>query len=290
MLPLTGLMAGVGALSIAGIPPFNGFASKWLIYEVSIIGGAGFPLFLLFGVVAIFISLVTLASFLKYLGAAFLGQPSRHVSHLAGKRQEVPVQMQVPQVALAVCCIAFGLFPLLPLGLIFRAVSPLSSALGSISLTSALGSSALGLSFTPNGAAAGVWNPMASVAALVVCVALCYGLSRAARPATRRVPVWYGGEEVPAEIGHFHAHGLYEPFRRAFERLYVTTGIPRVGYPVSLARIFDVDSWLYGPLLRAGEKVAERFPRSHVGIPQWYLMWQVVGMVVVLGTLFFLLR
>jgi hydrogenase-4 component B len=289
-LPVTALMAGIGSLAIAGIPPFNGFASKWLIYEVAIMGGIGFPLFLLFGVTAIFISLVTLASFLKYLGATFLGQPSRHVSHLVGKRHDVPVQMQVPQVALALCCLAFGLFPLLPLGLIFRAVSPLTSALANVSLTSALGSSPVGLSFMPDGAAAGVWSPIVASTALTLCVALCYGLARAAQPATRRVPVWYGGEEVTAEIGHFHSHGMYEPFRRAFEKVYVMTGVPRAGYPVSLARVFDVDIWLYDPLVRAGGKVAERFSRSHVGIPQWYLMWQVVGVVVVLATLFLLLR
>jgi hydrogenase-4 component B len=290
VLPLTGLAAGIGALSIAGIPPFNGFASKWLIYEVSIIGGAGFPLFLVFGVTAIFISLVTLASFLKYLGAAFLGQPSDHVSRLVGKRNDVPVQMQIPQAALALCCVAFGLFPLLPLSIIFRAVTPLTAALARVSLASALGHSSVGLSFTPDGAAAGVWNPMVCTIALVVCVAFCYGLSQAARPATRRVPVWYGGEEVPAGVGHFHAHGLYEPFRRAFARVYVVTGVPRTGYPLSLARIFDVDDWLYSPLVRAGNRLAERVSRSHVGIPQWYLMWQVVGMIAVLATLFFLLR
>ena len=289
-LPITALMAGIGSLAIAGIPPFNGFASKWLIYEVAIIGGIGFPLFLLFGVTAIFISLVTLASFLKYLGATFLGQPSRHVSHLVGKRQDVPVQMQIPQSVLALCCVAFGLFPLLPLGVIFRAVTPLSRALGSVSLASALGNSPLGLSFSPNGAAAGVWNPVVAGVALVICIALCYGLSRVAQPATRRVPIWYGGEDVPAEIGHFHAHGMYEPFRRAFERVYVVTGVPRAAYPVSLARVFDLDAWLYGPLVRAGSKAAQRVSRSHVGIPQWYLMWQVVGVVVVLVALFYLLR
>jgi len=289
-LPVTALMAGLGSLAIAGVPPFNGFASKWLIYEVSIIGGAGFPLFLVFGVTAIFISLVTLASFLKYLGAAFLGQPSHRVSHLVGKRHEVPVQMQMPQTALALCCIAFGLFPLLPLSIIFRAVTPLTPTFARVSLASALGSSPLGLTFTPDGAAAGVWNPLVSAIALAVCIALGWGLARAAHPVSRRVPVWYGGEEVPAGIGHFHAHGLYEPFRRAFERVYLVTGIPRTGYPMSLARIFDVDGWLYGPLVRAGGRVAERFSRSHVGIPQWYLMWQVVGVIVVLATLFFLLR
>ena len=102
--------------------------------------------------------------------------------------------------------------------------------------------------------------------------------------------MWYCGVEVPRRVGHFHPHGLYEPFRRAFERVYVTTGTPRVAYPATLAKVFDVDSWLYGPLIRVGGRVAERISRSHVGIPQWYLMWQVVGMVIVLVVLFSLMR
>ncbi|MFB3880869.1 MAG: proton-conducting transporter membrane subunit [Armatimonadota bacterium] len=293
VLPLTSLAAGVGALSIAGIPPLNGFASKWLIYQVSIIGGLGLPLLLLFlilGLTAIFISLVTLASFLKYLGATFLGQPSAHVSHLIGERREVPAQMQVPQAVLAVCCVAFGLFPLLPLSAIFRAIGPLSNSLANVNAANALGNSAFGLTFTANGAVAGVWSPVLSTIALVVCIGLCYGLSRAAQAASRRVPVWYGGEEVAVEVGHFHAHGLYEPFRRAFARVYVVTGLPRAAYPVSLAALFDLDCWLYRPLVRAGEAVSQRVSRSHVGIPQWYLMWQVVGVVIVLTTLFLVLR
>ena len=68
------------------------------------------------------------------------------------------------------------------------------------------------------------------------------------------------------------------------------TGTPRAGYPTTLAKVFDVDSWLYGPLVRAGGRVAERVSRSHVGIPQWYLMWQVAGMVIVLLVLFSLMR
>jgi hydrogenase-4 component B len=290
VLPATALAAGIGSLAIAGVPPLNGFASKWLIYEVSIIGGIGFPLFLLFGLTAMFISLVTLASFLKYLGAAYFGQPSAQVASLQGKRAEVPAQMQAAQWALGLCCVAFGLFPLLPLGLIFRAVTPLSSALNQANMQAALGNSALGLTFTPNGAAAGVWNPAVSAIALVVCVALSYALARVGQASSRLVPVWNCGVEVPAEIGHFHAHGLYEPFRRAFERVYVVTGVPRAGYPVSLARVFDVDSWLYGPLVRAGGRVAERVSRSHVGVPQWYLMWQVAGVTIVLIALFLLIR
>jgi len=178
----------------------------------------------------------------------------------------------------------------LPLRIISGAVSPLTEALGGAELSSVLGSSALGLSFTPNGAAAGVWNPVVSTVALAICVGIAFGMARLAHAPSRVVPVWYCGVDVPQRVGHFHAHGLYEPFRRAFERVYVTTGTPRAAYPATLAKVFDVDSWLYGPLVRAGGRVAERVSRSHVGIPQWYLMWQVVGMVIVLAILFSLMR
>jgi len=290
VLPVTALAAGIGALAIAGMPPFNGFASKWLIYQVSIIGGIGFPVFLLFGLVAMFISLVTLAALFKYLGAAFFGQPSEQVARLEDTPNDVPASMQVPQVILGLGCIAFGLFPTLPLTGISKAVAPLTAALDGVTLSSALGSSALGLAFAPEGAAVGVWNPVMSGAALVVCLLISVGVARLAHAPSRVVPVWYCGVEVPRRVGHFHPHGFYEPFRRAFERVYVTTGTPRAAYPATLAKVFDVDAWLYGPLVRAGGRVAERVSRSHVGIPQWYLMWQVVGMVIVLVILFSLMR
>jgi len=289
-LPWTAVAAGIGALSIAGMPPFNGFASKWLIYQVSIIGGIGFPLFLLLGLVALFISLVTLASFLKYLGAAFFGQPSERVACLALERNDVPVSMQIPQVALGLGCAAFGLIPMAPLWAIIRAIRPLTPELSGIGLTSILGSSPLGLSLTSDGVTAGVWNPLVSSAALVVCIALAYGFGRLAHAPSRVVPLWHCGTDLSPEAGHFHPHGLYGPFRRAFEGVYITTGTPKTGYPVALARIFDIDSWLYGPLVRMGGRMAERVSRSHVGIPQWYLAWQLIGMVFVLLVLFAVMR
>jgi hydrogenase-4 component B len=290
VLPATALAASIGALSIAGVPPFNGFSSKWLIYQVSVIGGIGFPLFLLLGLTAMFISLVTLASFLKYLGAAFLGQRSEHAASVSEGRQEVPLTMQAPQVVLGACCLAFGLFPMGPLTVIGKAIGSLGAELSGVGLPSALGTSALGLSFAPDGTVAGVWNPVVSSIALVICVGLAYGLGRLAQAPSRVVPVWHCGVEVSPATGHFHAHGLYEPFRRAFERVYIKTGTPKTAYPVALTRIFDFDAWLYGPLVRAGGRLAARVSRSHVGVPQWYLAWQVIGMVLVLALLFALMR
>ena len=290
VMPLTALMAAIGSLSIAGVPPFNGFASKWLIYQLSIIGGIGFPLLLLFGLVALFISLVTLASLLKYLGAAFLGQPSEHVAALQGKRNDVPAVMQAPQVVLGLACVFFGLFPTLPLTIVHRAIAPLATALSGPTLAGTLGTSPLGLSFTAGGVTAGVWHPLAASVALAICVALSYGVARVARAPSRVVPVWFCGAQVSSQEAHFEAHGLYDPFRRAFERVYVTTGTPRIRYPVAFAKAFDVDAWLYGPLVRAGQRVAERVSRSHAGVPQLYLVWQLAGMVVVLVALFWVMR
>ncbi len=73
-MPYTTGSTTIASLSIAGVPPFNGFTSKWLIVCGCILAGLRFPLFLVLGLVALFISVVTLASFLKVLGAVFLGK------------------------------------------------------------------------------------------------------------------------------------------------------------------------------------------------------------------------
>jgi hydrogenase-4 component B len=68
-MPYTAGSTAVASLSIAGVPPFNGFTSKWLIVSGCILTGLESPLFLLLGLIALFISVATLASFLKVLGA-----------------------------------------------------------------------------------------------------------------------------------------------------------------------------------------------------------------------------
>ena len=44
-MPATAMYALIAALAIAGVPPLNGFASKWLMYATAILGGGAFPLF-----------------------------------------------------------------------------------------------------------------------------------------------------------------------------------------------------------------------------------------------------
>ena len=110
-MPLTFVMALIGALSISGIPPFNGFFSKWMIYQGLLEKASGlapgYALWLLVCLVlAVFGSALTLASFMKFLHAVFLGQrPER----LAGIK-EAPANQWLATGTLAVLCVGFGLF------------------------------------------------------------------------------------------------------------------------------------------------------------------------------------
>ncbi len=90
----------IGALAIAGIPPLNGFASKLLIYE------SAYQVSPILSIVAMLVSILTLASFVKVFHSAFMG-PRLDISD----NREVPKSMLAGMAILAVGIILFGLFP-----------------------------------------------------------------------------------------------------------------------------------------------------------------------------------
>ena len=123
MLPVTFIAFTVAALSISGIPPLNGFASKWMIYQGIIVsggesGGVGWIVWL---AVAMLGSALTLASFVKVLHATFLCKPSPEIQATAGSAgiRESKRSMLLPLVVLASLCVIFGVFAFqIPLGLL----------------------------------------------------------------------------------------------------------------------------------------------------------------------------
>lgn len=109
-MPLTFFSALIFAMSISGVPPLNGFASKWMIYQGIIEFGKGTgiasELWIVWLGLAVFGSALTLASFIKFIGGVFL---SRRKPEFANVR-EVPALMWIPLVVLAILCIVFGVF------------------------------------------------------------------------------------------------------------------------------------------------------------------------------------
>ncbi|MFA5090500.1 MAG: proton-conducting transporter membrane subunit [Candidatus Omnitrophota bacterium] len=99
-LTVTGGTGFLGAMSISGIPPLAGFWSKLIIIIAAVQAGY-------FGsaLIAVLISIVTLAYYLKFQATAFLGKLERTWEGI----KEVPLTMQLSMIILACICVAGGL-------------------------------------------------------------------------------------------------------------------------------------------------------------------------------------
>ena len=101
-MPWTFAFALIAALSISGVPPFNGFASKWLIYLGLLdLGNWGF----VWLAAAMFGSALTLASFVKIIHAVFLAPGASRT-----EVKDVHWSMLMPMGVIAALCVLFGIF------------------------------------------------------------------------------------------------------------------------------------------------------------------------------------
>ena len=99
-MPITANTDLVASMSIAGVPPFNGFFSKLIIIFACIEAGRfGYAICAIVG------SILTLASFMKVQKYAFFGKLSQKWQQV----KEVPVLMCLAMVVLALICLAGGL-------------------------------------------------------------------------------------------------------------------------------------------------------------------------------------
>lgn len=112
-LPYTGVFFLIGSMSIASLPPFNGFASEWLTFQAALQAGAldNGVLRILIPFTAAMLALtgaLSVACFVKAYGVAFLGQPrSRRARHA----RATAWGMRGAQGLLALLCLLAGVFP-----------------------------------------------------------------------------------------------------------------------------------------------------------------------------------
>jgi len=128
-MPLTFIMAMIGAFSISGIPPFNGFFSKWMIYQgllelVVNLNKAQQVWLLICLILAVFGSALTLASFLKFLHSIYLGKRPAKYDNV----KETKANQWISTGLLSALCVLFGLFAVsIPLN---RLIYPVLTELG----------------------------------------------------------------------------------------------------------------------------------------------------------------
>lgn len=119
-MPVTGSTSMIASMSIAGVPPFNGFWSKLIIIIACVQAGH-----MVYAVLAVIVSLLTLASFMKVQRYAFYGE-KRDSSRTV---KEVPFFMKASMIILSIVCIAGGilLIPILKDNLLTPAQNVLAS-------------------------------------------------------------------------------------------------------------------------------------------------------------------
>jgi len=99
-MPVTSTTTAIGALSISGVPPFNGFFSKLLIIIACIAAGRWF-----LGILAAGVSVVTLIYFLKAMRFSLFGE----LPTALAKIKEIPFPMAFSVITLAVICLGTGI-------------------------------------------------------------------------------------------------------------------------------------------------------------------------------------
>ncbi len=126
-MPWTALFFLIGALSIAAMYPFNGFASEWLTLQVLLRSAelASTPVKLVYafaGVVLALTAALAVTCFVKAFAMGFLGMAR---SRGAEQATEAPRSMLAPMGALAALCIVLGVIPT-------YVIATLSDALASV--------------------------------------------------------------------------------------------------------------------------------------------------------------
>jgi formate hydrogenlyase subunit 3/multisubunit Na+/H+ antiporter MnhD subunit len=254
-MPITFASCLLASLAISGVPPFNGFVSKWMVYQGIIESGKhGGHLWVVWLVAAMFGSALTLASFVKVLHSVFLGAREKK----GQGPKEVPAGMWLPMLGLAVLSLVFGIFAFaLPLK---SFILPALNAIPSLR--------------TPSTAAwPGWWSPGLATVLLLVGLVIGYLIYLAGKLKSVRVDESYvGGEILPGEA-RVTGTGFYNT---------VTEMAPfRVFYGWAERKNFDVSEFGKDLIGFLGRIVAV----VHKGMLSGYLAWVVVGVVVILGVL-----
>ncbi|MBN2448446.1 MAG: hypothetical protein JXO22_17095, partial [Phycisphaerae bacterium] len=262
VLPGTFLCCSVAALAISGIPPLNGFVSKWLVYQSCL--SLGTPLAMLCLIAAVFGSALTLASFFKVLAAVFLG------AETPVARREGPVNgaitLVLPMGVLAALCIGFGVWAQWPLmNLVMPAVAETGVDTTEFAATTE----------TVIAGKFGLWGPETATALLALGAIgglVLYFIGQASRV---RVTNSFIGGEVFSDASRlkFPATSFY----RTIEDM------PGLGAALGDGSRSAYDVYRMGG--HYGGALIDVLRKQHTGVLSLYVSWCLVGVVVIVACL-----
>lgn len=289
-MPWTGAFFLIGAVSIAALPPTNGFVSEWLVFQ-SLFLSYQMPsllMKLMLPIAAAMLALtgvLALTCFAKAFGISFLALPrSSHAKHA----EEVPWSMRIGMGFLATVCIVLGLAPMIVVPIIDRVTTSMTGtsvadkmlaldgwALAPVNVEfSSLSSPVLGL-------------VLAGTAALGLAIVALHG-SRAFRYGK----TWGCGINLSPRM-EYSATGFVQPIKRVFSTIYQPTVkleteflaesryfAKRRRFEFRIEPMFQ--KYLYDPVITFMSGLADRLRIVQGGSLHLYLAYMFVTLVVLL--------
>ncbi len=246
VMPLTCLGFVIAAASISGVPPFNGFFSKELVYDAALERG------LIYYLGAILGSFLTAASFLKLGHAAYFGpmkDKNRNV-------KEAPLPLLIPILVIAGVCILFGLWNSFPVKTLLAPV--LGNALDGRHI-------------------AGMPENMMLLAGTAVVLVLAV--------VNHMIGVKRSGSGLGAADHIHYAPGLHSIYSRAEKRYFdpyeigmkIVRGISLVAFGVD-----RFNDWIYNSVIPfVTFSGARALKGAHTGSHVRYMIWSLSGLVLI---------
>lgn len=241
-MPITFVTCLIAALSISGVPPFNGFVSKWMVYQGIVeLGREGSKLWVIWLIAAMFGSALTLASFMKLIHATFLGASS---STNPQPKKDVHWTMWLPMVVLAGLCVIFG---------VFAYALPLKNFI---------------LPAVPEVSYLGVWSPGLATLLIIIGIiigAVIYWIGKLKN--LREDTSYIGGEILPSE-DRVTGTEFYDTIK--------DVDLLKWTYKKAEEKLFDI----YDQGTRLVFLFTKGLKKVHTGILTNYLVWCLVGMLI----------
>lgn len=220
IMPFTAFAAGIASLSISGVPPFSGFASKWTIISSSILAGSEVMFLALFGIIALFTSAITLACYVKFFGMTFT---SSGTEWTVGKEiKESPFTMLLSKGVLTLMCIIQGLIPFVYFNAIITVFqkakgSSLHGLFNSVKLSDHISTAMNGVSVNVPGMQGIVSATAVPVVILIVVAAafvLAWFLRKSGGSTEREVDTWLGGYAGLNDLTRYKDRSMFASLKK----------------------------------------------------------------------------
>jgi hydrogenase-4 component B len=268
----------IGSLSVCALPPLNGFANKWLVYQglfnLSFQGAQVTDRAMALLIVGIlsFVGALSLATYTKAVGICFLGKGR---SDLAITAHETSQGMVAAQIFLAGACVVLGLI----VPYVLRMLDPICADILTTSVIRVNG-------FFPI-------NMGKLVLLAILLVVAVYTLLFNRKPGVSKFVTWdcgYGDLSARAEET---GTSFSEPIARIFGPLLqfrITTeikGKDRRHFP-EIIRFETVtqpllEDYVYGPVISAFQGISKALAKLQAGSIHLYLLYVFVTLLILIG-------